>query len=1482
MKLIIIVILFFFIIIVSAESCHNFDNNYYCINDQQYSFPDDWDERCFQTPPRNDIYGKYNPNYQDMHYLVGYAQLKYSQDKKSCTITFITKVNPILEKEKENYTIIYKFGDIYQINTNNITITSDQSFPDGMEISVEIIDNNNNHLVGLVLEKEYFIWDHPQINLPDNYENGQKGVIVELFGWPYDDIAEECEFLGHAGYMGVKILPPNESLLTYRKTTNGELNPMNYIFESVSYKLESRMGNKTQLNNMINKCRQNGVRIYAEIVINHMCSNGNDLYDKHINDDCSTWGPIEGSAGSPFWTMKGLDKNNPYTNLPPVIEFPSVPYFASDFHCKGKNHLNYGWLSDLVDLNSEKEYVQQRIADFFTELISIGFSGFEFDSGISLFPKNYATIFKKFKENLGGGDLPNDFMTYIQVDMWEGWHKTVYICESNNEYNFAENFVNLMVGEGLSENDIKKIKIWNAGYFEEKFPICDGNWKISEERFVVGWVNNYVQYPYASDIYMRDKNLLEHKRKYVQLLKDNSKNWKIKLVYSAYSIMNNEAVGFPDGKSDCNKCINEECKKSCTKSVPYKKAYRPLSTGYDSGDATNWKEGTYTRVHRNFEIVNAMREWMGLNLFPNENELYKYEILKGNCPKGCLICNEESSNLDLCILCNKEEEYYPINYDNINEKYYQCLHISSKIPKLFFDKENECFKPCYDSCKTCEKKGNEANHNCLSCEAIFTFRENEEKIPKNNCVLNCSYPYYFTKDGQYKCSKNPTCITDANLLIKEKNKCIDDCKKDDTYKYQYNGNCIKSCPDNTKNDSFICIEINKDECKLKEAEVILDNSFINESIFSLVKAYSKEFYYTDNQITKYSNKEYDIIFYKNINCIKELSLDIPITDFGECYQKVQNNYSINDSLIIVTLNEYIGKGDSYVTTHSFYNPMTSEKLDVEKICKNSSILVENNIYSILKDKNINYDMLTYFIKQNIDIFDTSNPFYTDICYDYESPVNKDITLKDRLLAIFPNVSLCENGCQSKTVNLTEMKAICDCKFHDILNNDIFKENVLINSATDEIIHLITNNNLEVLKCYKYIFKYFKKSFGGFISLFFIICQIILTIIFYLSDKGKIKQYIFDLIDKYLEYLLSKANNTTENKDKENPPKKDPNKRKTTVNGNNYNFTRNIILNFNINKKHKTKIRKKSSNKSVIPDPNNNKSKSKSFHNSSKGNSPLLKISSSNKISSKYRKTSKLYTKNFSKFKLNTEKNKHKNKKNSIFVDISEYLEPSLDDMDFDEVLKKDKRKFCVYISDSIKENLLIVNAFFIKDQLNPKSIKIMLFNLNFIFYFIINGLFYNEDYISTVYHIKKKETFFSFFPRSLQRLLYTSIVSLVIKIIIECFLIEENKLKRIFIREKNNEFSLKYEVTLLFKNMNKRFLSFIIVCFCLHLFFFYYLLCFNYVYKHTQIEWIKSSVTIVILMQLLNILSITFEAILRYMSFYFKSDKMFKISKYFS
>ena len=60
------------------------------------------------------------------------------------------------------------------------------------------------------------------MNQPSTYENGQKGAIVEFFGWPYDDITQECE-----------------------------LNPWWFVYQPVSYRLHSRMGTKQPFKNII-------------------------------------------------------------------------------------------------------------------------------------------------------------------------------------------------------------------------------------------------------------------------------------------------------------------------------------------------------------------------------------------------------------------------------------------------------------------------------------------------------------------------------------------------------------------------------------------------------------------------------------------------------------------------------------------------------------------------------------------------------------------------------------------------------------------------------------------------------------------------------------------------------------------------------------------------------------------------------------------------------------------------------------------------------------------------------------------------------------------------------------------------------------------------------------------------------------------------------------------------------------------------------
>ena len=54
-----------------SEDCSNLNGEYGCQGDQK-AYPDSWDERRWQTPPRNDEHWK--ESYQDMHDVVGYAR----------------------------------------------------------------------------------------------------------------------------------------------------------------------------------------------------------------------------------------------------------------------------------------------------------------------------------------------------------------------------------------------------------------------------------------------------------------------------------------------------------------------------------------------------------------------------------------------------------------------------------------------------------------------------------------------------------------------------------------------------------------------------------------------------------------------------------------------------------------------------------------------------------------------------------------------------------------------------------------------------------------------------------------------------------------------------------------------------------------------------------------------------------------------------------------------------------------------------------------------------------------------------------------------------------------------------------------------------------------------------------------------------------------------------------------------------------------
>ena len=231
--------------------------------------------------------------------------------------------------------------------------------------------------------------------------------------------------------------------------------------------------------------------------------------------------------------------------------------------------------------------------------------------------------------------------------------------------------------------------------------------------------------------------------------------------------------------------------------------------------------------------------------------------------------------------------------------------------------------------------------------------------------------------------------------------------------------------------------------------------------------------------------------------------------------------------------------------------------------------------------------------------------------------------------------------------------------------------------------------------------------------------------------------------------------------------------------------------------------------------------------------------------------------------------------------LEEYLKTDFDDMEFEDALRYDNRTFCEYYCDRFRENQIIMDTFFNPETLKPMSIKIIILLLNIVLYFFINGLFFSEDYVSDLFNSNEKEKFFSFFPRSILRFIYTTIVSGIIAIIVDFITVDEKRVKRLFLREKKNTLQIRFEISVITNDIKRNYLILMIICLLIDLIVFYYFNCFNNVYPHLKDEWIKSSIFIIIIMQILSMLTGLLEALIRLIAFKCKSERIYKVKNFF-
>ena len=76
-------------------------------------------------------------------------------------------------------------------------------------------------------------------------------------------------------------------------------------------------------------------------------------------------------------------------------------------------------------------------------------------------------------------------------------------------------------------------------------------------------------------------------------------------------------------------------------------------------------------------------------------------------------------------------------------------------------------------------------------------------------------------------------------------------------------------------------------------------------------------------------------------------------------------------------------------------------------------------------------------------------------------------------------------------------------------------------------------------------------------------------------------------------------------------------------------------------------------------------------------------------------------------------------------------------MDYYDAIRKDKRKFHIILYENLVNNQMIINTFFMSEPLKPRPIKIILLVLQIDLYLFVNALFFDEEYISKKYHVKK-------------------------------------------------------------------------------------------------------------------------------------------------
>ena len=208
------------------------------------------------------------------------------------------------------------------------------------------------------------------------YALNPSDTSVQMFRWKWNDIAKECtNWLGPKGYGAVQVSPPHAA---------PNLGFWYDIYQPVNYVvLNSAMGTEAQFQTMINTCHAAGVRIYADVVVNHMAPNSGTATDGSTwNGNTLTYPFFSGNDFHANCAIQDGDYGNPGNQ-------------GNVRNCR---------LVGLIDLSTESTYVRTQVKNYLGKLLNMGVDGFRFDASKHMQPADLQSFVSGVAQTTQAGE----------------------------------------------------------------------------------------------------------------------------------------------------------------------------------------------------------------------------------------------------------------------------------------------------------------------------------------------------------------------------------------------------------------------------------------------------------------------------------------------------------------------------------------------------------------------------------------------------------------------------------------------------------------------------------------------------------------------------------------------------------------------------------------------------------------------------------------------------------------------------------------------------------------------------------------------------------------------------------------------------------------------------------------------------------------------------------------------------------------------